>query len=115
MEGRSARSRRRVSTLTLGEAWETKGASEFWRRWVLRARRMMCWMPVEANFAATCWGWVSGEEGGKGVDVTLPMPGPAPKRMRVRVMVVFAENYVLKCNKKLGSLSVAQLYLCLLS
>jgi hypothetical protein len=56
MEARSARSRRRVETFTSGEALETKGASESARRWVLRLRRMMWSMPLEANCAATCWG-----------------------------------------------------------
>lgn len=53
-EDRSARSRSRVETLTVGEALATKGASEFWRCCVLRARRMMCCMPLEANAAAVC-------------------------------------------------------------
>jgi hypothetical protein len=52
MEGRSARSMRRVETLTDGEAAETKEASEDERRVVLRARRMMWDMPLEAKAAA---------------------------------------------------------------
>jgi hypothetical protein len=53
MEDRLARSMGRVETLTLLEDLDTNGASSLERRWVLRARRMMWFMPLEANFAAT--------------------------------------------------------------
>jgi hypothetical protein len=68
IESRFARSRVTVETLAFGVALRTEGASESCRRWVLRARRMMCVMPLEAN-------WIA---------VLLPMPGPAPKTRMVR-------------------------------
>jgi len=56
MEGRSERSIARAETLAVGEAAEMKGASEVCRRWVLRERRIMWFIPLEAKAAATCWG-----------------------------------------------------------
>jgi hypothetical protein len=55
MEDRSARSRRRVDTLVVGEAEVMKEASEVVRRVLLRERRMMWDRPAEANARAVCW------------------------------------------------------------
>ena len=69
MAERSDKSRATVSTLTLGPALATKGASSFWRRWVLRARRITWLKPLEAKME----------------EMWLPIPGPEPNTMMVRV------------------------------
>lgn len=72
----SARSMRRVSTLTEELLLLTKGASSFSRRSVLRDRRTTCSIPLDTNSEAT---W-------------LPIPGPAPKMIRVRVMLKYSRR-----------------------